>query len=92
MATLAAIAEVAVVHIVTLVAAAASRRRHHLFVHGLAVTGVALVGSLLVRPIQLEVGLVVVEVPSFPRTRRVANLTFGSQPATVDLLIIILMA
>lgn len=92
MATLATITKVTVVYIITLVTAAASGGSYDFLGHRFRVAGIALVGSLLVRPVQLEVGLVVIKVPCRPRTRGVANLAFGSQAATVDIGIILFMA
>ena len=92
MATFTAVAEVTVMHIVARMAATAHSGREYLLVHRFAVAGVTLVGGLFVRPIQLELGLVVVEIPSTPRAGGVANLAFGAQSALVHFLVVFFMA
>jgi hypothetical protein len=79
--TFATVAEVAVVHIVLVMATAASHGYQYFLVHRLHVAGVAIAPDLLVRPVQFEIGLVVIEVPRFPIARVVASLAFRTQLA-----------
>lgn len=87
MATVTPIAKISVVHIITVMATAARTGQHHLLRHRLLMAVVALIGYFLMRAVQLEIGLVVVEVPSLPRARRVADLAFGSQFAFVHVIL-----
>lgn len=83
MATIATIPEATVMHVIPVMATATCAGKQHLLDHGLLVAVVTFVGNLLVRAVKLEIGLVVVEVPSLPRTRGVTSLAFGSQLALV---------
>ena len=84
MTTFTTVAEVAVVHIVLVMTTAASRGHQHFFVHRLLVAGITIGADLFVRPVQLEIGLVVIEVPRLPVARVVANLALRAEAALVD--------
>src|SRR5664279_5701243 len=92
MATLATVTVTAVMDIIAVMATAAGIGDDHLLVHRPLVAGVAIVSALLVRPVQFEVGLVVIEVPSLPVARVVASLALRSKAALVDLVIFLVMA
>lgn len=89
MATLAALPVATVVNIVAIMATAAGIGHGNFLVHRTLVAGIAVVGGLLVEAVQLEIGLVVIEVPGFPVARVVTCLAFGAQLALVDILFLV---
>ena len=91
MAAVALRAEIAIVHIVSVMTASASLWRIYLFTHR-ALMALIAVGNIFVRSGQFKVGLVVIEIPRLPATRVVALLTLGAKATLVYLLVILLMA
>ena len=83
MTAFATVAEVAVVHIVLVMTTAARCGHQHLFVHRFFVARITIAANLFMRPIQLEIGFAVIEVPGFPIARVVASLAFRTQLALV---------
>ena len=68
-----------------------ARRGHqHFLAHRILVAGIAVAGGFFMRPVQLEAGLVVVEIPGLPVPRVVTDLAFGCQSALMH--IVFLMA
>lgn len=84
MAMIALVAEIAVVLVVLLVAADARCRQNHFAAYRCIVTIDAL--EPLVLPVQLEIGLVVVEIPVFPVPRVVASFASGAKGTFVHIL------
>lgn len=83
------VAEVAVMHVIAIMATAAYSGRQHFFVHRFLVTRIAVVGGLFMRSVQLEVGFVVIEVPCLPITRVVASLAFRAQLALMHIFLVV---
>ena len=63
--------------------------QHHFIAHRLFVTSIAVICTFFMRPIQLEIGLVVIEIPGSPVTRVVASLALGTQLAFMHILLLV---
>ena len=92
MAPLATIAVTAVVNIVAVVATTAGAGHRYFLVHWPLVAGVAVVCTFLVRPVQLEAGLVVIKIPGFPVACVVTSLAFRAETTIVDFSIFLVVA
>lgn len=90
MATVTLRTEITVVYIVTIMATTAGLRRFHLAIHRALVTLVA-VEDVLVRTGQLEIGLVMIEIPRFPTAHVMALLAFRAQTTLMDLFVVFCM-
>ena len=88
----ATVAEVAVVHIVLVMTTATRCGYQYLFVHRLFVARITIAANLFMRPIQLEIGFVVIKVPCFPVACVVANLALRTEAALVDFVIFFFVA
>lgn len=92
MATFATITEVTVVYVITVMATAAGTGDQYLLVHRILVAGVAFVRCLFMRSGQLEVRLIVIEVPCLPIACVMAVLALRAEATLVHFSVFPLMA